>query len=40
MLNHRISIFTSLPLASLERVALQRKLDAIGADAGKKEDAA
>lgn len=40
MLNHRISIFTSLPLASLERVALQRKLDAIGTDAGKKEDAA
>lgn len=40
MLNHRISIFTSLPLASLEKVALQRKLDAIGTDAGRKDDAA
>lgn len=40
MLHHRISIFTSLPMASLERVALQRKLDAIGTDAGKKDDAA
>lgn len=40
MLNNRISIFTSLPLASLERVALQRRLDAIGTDLGKKEDAA
>jgi arsenate reductase len=40
MLNHRISIFTSLPLASLERVALQHRLDAIGTDLGKKDDAA
>lgn len=40
MLNNRISIFTSLPLASLERVALQRRLDAIGTDLGKKDDAA
>lgn len=40
MLNHRISIFTSLPLASLERVALQHRLDAIGAEQGKKDDAA
>lgn len=40
MLNHRISIFTSLPLASLERVALQHRLNAIGSDLGKKDDAA
>lgn len=30
MLYQRISIFASLPLASLEKVALQRKLDEIG----------
>lgn len=30
MLNNRISIFTALPLRSLDRLALQRKLDAIG----------
>ena len=30
MLNNRISIFVSLPLASLDRLALQRHLDAIG----------
>ncbi len=40
MLNNRISIFSSLPLASLEQVALQRQLDAIGQDMGKKDDAA
>lgn len=40
MLNHRISIFTSLPLASLERVALQHRLDSIGSDTGKKDHAA
>lgn len=30
MLYNRISIFTSLPFASLDRLALQRRLDAIG----------
>jgi protein-tyrosine-phosphatase len=30
MLNNRISIFTSLPLKSLDRLALQRRLDEIG----------
>ncbi len=30
MLNQRILIFLSLPLASLDRMALQRRLDAIG----------
>jgi protein-tyrosine-phosphatase len=30
MLNSRISIFTSLPIASLDRLALQKKLDEIG----------
>jgi protein-tyrosine-phosphatase len=30
MLNQRISIFTSLPLASLDRLALKRRLDEIG----------
>jgi len=30
MLNNRISIFTALPLRSLDRLALQRQLDAIG----------
>ena len=32
MLNQRISIFCSLPLASLDRLSLQRDLDAIGQD--------
>ncbi|MCT8998791.1 arsenate reductase ArsC [Chelativorans intermedius] len=32
MLSNRISIFTSLPLASLDRLALQKRLDAIGRD--------
>ncbi|MDX3805231.1 arsenate reductase ArsC [Bosea thiooxidans] len=40
MLNNRISIFSNLPLASLERVALQHRLDAIGTDPGMKDDAA
>jgi protein-tyrosine-phosphatase len=31
MLSSRISIFTSLPLASLDRLSLQRRLDEIGA---------
>jgi protein-tyrosine-phosphatase len=30
MLNNRISIFTSLPLRSLDELSLQRQLDAIG----------
>jgi protein-tyrosine-phosphatase len=36
MLNNRISIFTSLPLRSLDELSLQQQLDAIG----KTEDAA
>jgi hypothetical protein len=30
MLNNRISIFVSLPIRSLDRLALQKQLDAIG----------
>jgi len=30
MLDNRISIFTSLPMASLDRLALQKRLDEIG----------
>jgi arsenate reductase len=30
MLNQRISIFTNLPLASLDKLSLQKQLDAIG----------
>ena len=30
LLNNRISIFTSLPLASLDKLALQKRLDDIG----------
>ena len=30
MLNNRISVFTSLPLRSLDRLALQKRLDEIG----------
>jgi protein-tyrosine-phosphatase len=30
MLNNRISIFTSLPLSSLDKLSLQRQLDDIG----------
>jgi hypothetical protein len=30
MLNNRISIFTSLPLRSLDTLSLQRQLDNIG----------
>ncbi len=33
MLYQRISIFTNLPIGSLDKLALQRQLDAIGADA-------
>jgi hypothetical protein len=31
MLTRRIDIFASLPLASLDRLSLQKRLDAIGA---------
>ena len=30
MLNNRISIFVSLPIKSLDKLSLQRRLDAIG----------
>jgi len=40
MLNNRISIFSSLPLATLQGMALQHRLDAIGKDMGRREDAA
>jgi hypothetical protein len=30
MLNNRISIFVSLPMKSLDRLSLQRRLDEIG----------
>ena len=30
ILNNRISIFTSLPLTSLDKISLQRRLDDIG----------
>ena len=30
MLNNRISIFVSLPLESLDRLSLQKRLDSIG----------
>ena len=30
MLSHRISVFVNLPLASLDRLALQRRIDEIG----------
>lgn len=35
MLYQRISIFTSLPLASLDKLSLQRRLDDIGRDSAK-----
>jgi protein-tyrosine-phosphatase len=35
MLNNRISIFTSLPMASIDKLALQRRLDEIGQNAPK-----
>jgi protein-tyrosine-phosphatase len=40
MLNNRISIFASLPLATLQGMALQHRLDAIGTDMGQRDDAA
>ncbi|HWF00895.1 MAG TPA: arsenate reductase ArsC [Caulobacteraceae bacterium] len=35
LLNNRITLFASLPLASLDRLSLQRNLDAIGEASGK-----
>lgn len=35
MLTNRISIFCALPLHSLDKLALQRKLDRIGRSSGK-----
>ena len=32
MLNNRISIFVSLPMASIDKLALQKRLDEIGRD--------
>lgn len=40
MLERRIDIFVNLPLASLDRLALQRRLDDIGSTAGADADAA
>lgn len=40
MLNNRISVFASLPLATLQGMALQHRLDAIGKDMGRRDDAA
>lgn len=34
MLNHRLSIFASLPMETLDKVKLQNKLDEIGKDRG------
>jgi protein-tyrosine-phosphatase len=34
ILNNRISLFTSLPIASLDRLSLKRRLDEIGRTAG------
>ncbi len=39
MLNNRIGIFTALPLASLDRLSLQNRLDAIGKIMPSKEPA-
>jgi arsenate reductase len=38
MLNNRISILTSLPIRSLDRLALQRELDAIGQSKSAKDN--
>src|ERR1700758_3675377 len=40
MLNNRISIFVSLPLKSLDKLSLQRQLDAIGKSKNANESAA
>lgn len=39
MLNNRISVFASLPLATLQGMALQHRLDAIGKDMGRTDPA-
>jgi hypothetical protein len=39
MLHHRIGIFVALPTASLERMALQKRLDEIGRSAASAEKA-
>lgn len=39
MLNNRISVFASLPLATLQGMALQHRLDAIGKDMGRADPA-
>lgn len=39
MLNNRISIFVNLPIGSLDRLTLQKRLDAIGRKAEEKEAA-
>lgn len=38
MLNNRIGVFVSLPMASLDRLSLQRRLDEFGETAPKKAD--
>jgi arsenate reductase (thioredoxin) len=38
MLQNRITVFTSLPIASLDRLALQKRLDQIGKTADKSDD--
>ena len=40
MINNRISVFAALPLATLQGMALQHRLDSIGKDMGRREDAA
>jgi arsenate reductase (thioredoxin) len=37
MLNHRLSVFASLPMQTLDKVKLQHKLDEIGKDKGSKD---
>jgi arsenate reductase len=38
LLTNRIGIFVNLPLASLDRLSLQRRLEAIGADAAQPQE--
>jgi hypothetical protein len=40
MLERRIGVFTSLPLTSLDRLTLQKRLDAIGGAEGSTSSAA
>jgi len=39
LLNNRITLFTSLPIESLDRLSLQRRLDGIGKTSGRPEPA-